>query len=176
LLRLDRTPSALTVVSRLARPRVLVIVAGAFVITAALEARPAPRLAAALAIVAALFVVLGGRTVRATFARGRVRIRPSFPLEPRPDRALGEFARTAVETIGHARARRAERVAEGYRERSGKPMPDWLHAPAAPGVNDHLRRLVLVPRGRGEPLAVTAWLAPEDDLEALRAEVESLLR
>jgi hypothetical protein len=33
-----------------------------------------------------------------------------------------------------------------------------------------------VPRAPGEPLAVTAWLAPEDDLDALRGEVEALLR
>ncbi len=175
MLRLDRTPGALTVVSRLARPRVLAVVAVAFGVTAALEARPAPRLAAALAVVAALFVVLGGRGVRATFERGRVRVRPAFPLEPRADRALGEFARSAVETIGQARARRSQKVADGFRERSGRPMPEWLRAPVAPGVNDHLRRLVLVPRSPGEPLAVTAWLAPEDDLEALRAEVERLL-
>jgi len=43
----------------------------------------------------------------------------------------------------------------------------------APGADDQLRRLVLEPH-RGEPLAVTAWLA-EDDLEPARAVLAGFL-
>lgn len=96
-----------------------------------------------------------------------------MPLRRAENRFLSEFAAARLETVGEARRRKAERLAREYLERSGGELPSWLRAPDVPGTNDHLRRLVLLPR-RGEPLAVTAWLA-EDDLEAARLAVESLL-
>ncbi len=164
----------MVLVSRLARPHAPVVVAVALGSLAALAARPAPRAAAPLAVAACLVAILGGRPVRARFERGSVSVRFAAPFAPRAERRLGEFTGARVETVGEARRHRAERLAERYRARSGAEMPAWLHPPDAPGSNDHLRRLVLVPR-RGDPLAVTAWLA-EDDLGPAREEIEGLLR
>jgi hypothetical protein len=175
MLRLERTGGAVTVVSRLARPRVLAVLAIAIGGGALGAWAASPRAAAALGLAAALVVLLGGRAVRASFARGRVRIRPAAPFQRGGERALGAFVRAAVETVGEDRARRAERIAARYRARSGAEMPAWLRATPTPGVNDHLRRVVLVARD-GDRVAVTAWLAPDDDLEPLRAELEALLR
>ncbi len=59
---------------------------------------------------------------------------------------------------------------------SGAPMPPWLKRVPSPGINDGLRRLVLVPRaGEAGPLPVTAWLAPEEDLEPARRELGAAL-
>jgi hypothetical protein len=102
-----------------------------------------------------------------------VSVRDAVPIRRR-ERALAEFAAAAVETVGEARRRRAERLARGFADRSGGELPAWLRPPDAPGTHDHLRRLVLVAR-RGEDLPVTAWLADED-LEPARAEVEAMLR
>lgn len=177
MVRLERTLGALTVVSRLARPRVLAVLAvalgGPALALALLGA--APRAAAALALAAALIVLFGGRATRATFSRDRVRIRPAAPFLPGGERTLGAFVRASVETVGEERARKAERLAERYRARSGTELPFWLHARPTPGVNDHLRRVVLVARD-GDRVAVTAWLAPDDELEPLRAELEALVR
>ncbi|HSD19032.1 MAG TPA: hypothetical protein VLC54_03280 [Anaeromyxobacter sp.] len=177
MVRVERTSGALTLVSRLARPRVLVVLAGALVLCAAGLRGGAPRAALALVAAAALVVLLGGRSVRATFARGRVRVRPAVPLQGGGERALAEFVAVRQETIGEARARRAARLARGYTARSRSAAPTWLVPQPTAGANDHLRRLVLVARDRdGEPFSVTAWLAPDDDLEPARAEIEALLR
>jgi hypothetical protein len=173
MIRVERAPGAVTLVSRLARPHVLVVLAGVLLAAAAGALRLSRPLAAALAAAAVLLAVLGGRAVRARFARGRVTVRPASPLEPRVERSLEEFAATRVETLGEARRRRADERARSYRARSGAELPDWLRTPVTPGSNDQLRRLVLVGRG-GEPLPVTAWLA-EDDLDAARAVVDALL-
>jgi hypothetical protein len=174
MLRLERSATGLTLVSRLARPRTVAILAAALALAALGALRFVPAAAAVLLAAAALLAVLGGRAVRARFERGRVRVRPAVPILPGEDRALGEFAAVRVETVGQARRRRADRLTGQYRARSGGEMPSWLlRPPDAPGANDHLRRLVLVARS-GDPLPVTAWLA-EDDLEAARAEVEALL-
>ncbi len=175
MVRIERTAGALTLVSRLARPRVLGVLAAALLLGAAGLRASAPRAALALAAAAALVVLLGGRSVRATFARGRVRVRPAVPLQRLGDRALAEFSAVRQETIGEERALRAERLARGYATRSGGgDAPSWLFARPAAGANDHLRRLVLVGRD-GERLAVTAWLSPEDDLEPARSEIQALL-
>jgi hypothetical protein len=174
MVRVDRSGPGLTVVSRLARPRTVAVLAAALGIAAwaALPfARPA---SAALAGAAALVALLGGRAVRARFERGRVRVRPAIPFAGGDERALREFAGARIETIGEARRRRAEDLAGRYRARSGAEMPSWLvRPPEAPGANDHLRRIVLVARA-GDPLPVTAWLAA-DDLEPVRSEVEGLI-
>jgi hypothetical protein len=176
MVRVERSPGALTLVSRLARPRALGVLAVALLAGAAALRGPAPRAALALVAAALFLLVLGGRPVRATFARGRVRIRPAVPLARGGDRSLAEFVAVRQETIGEARARRAERLANGYRARTGGAgAPSWLVPAPTEGMNDHLRRLVLVARD-GEPIAVTAWVAPEDDLEPLRGELASLLR
>jgi hypothetical protein len=175
MVRVERSPGALTLVSRLARPRVLGVLAVALLLGAAGLRAGAPRAALALAAAAALVLLLGGRSVRATFARGRVRVRPAVPLQRAGDRALAEFSAVRQETIGEARALRAERLARGYTTRSGSDAPSWLVARPAAGANDHLRRLVLV-GSDGERLPVTAWLSPEDDLEPARAEIVALLR
>jgi hypothetical protein len=175
MLRLERTGGALTIVSRLARPRVLAVLAVAFGGLALALAGSAPYAAAVLAVAAALLVLLGGRAMRATFARGRVRIHPAAPFLRSGDRALDVFVRASVETVGDERARRADRLAERYRSRSGAEFPGWLRSPVTPGVNDHLRRIVLIARD-GERVAVTAWLAPDDELDPLRTELEALLR
>ncbi|WP_242338942.1 MULTISPECIES: hypothetical protein [unclassified Anaeromyxobacter] len=172
MVRIERSAGGLVLASRLARPRVLAVLAAAFILGAAGLRGAAPRAALGLAAVAALVVLLGGRSVRATFARGRVRVSGAPPLR-RQDRGLAEFTGVQIETVGEARARRAERLAHGYRERSGSAAPSWLVPAPAPGTNDHLRRLVLLAR-EGEPLPVTTWLAPEDDLEPARAEVAAL--
>lgn len=174
MLRVDRTGSVLTVVSRLAKARVLAVLAGVLLGAALTSARPAPALAWALGAAAALTAVLGGRAVRARFEAGRVSVRQAVPFQRRAVRPLAEFAGAAVETAGEARRRKAERRAAGYRERSGTEMPAWLRAPLAPATNDRLRRIVLVSRA-GEPLPVTSWLA-EDDVEPARVEIEALLR
>jgi len=177
MVRVERSSGALTLVSRLARPRVLVVLASALVLGAAGLRSGAPRAALALVAAAALVVLLGGRSVRATFARGRVRVRPAVPLQGGGERALAEFVSVRQETIGEARARRAARLARGYKARSGSAAPAWLVAQPTAGANDHLRRLVLVARDRdGEPFAVTGWLSPDDDLDPARAEIETLLR
>jgi hypothetical protein len=172
VLRVERRPGALILVSRLARPRVLAVVALALAGMAAAVVRPAPLAAAALGAAAALVVLLGGRTVRARFERGRVSVRQAVPFRHREDRALAAFEGARVETFAEARRARADRLARDYRARSGADMPPWLRAPDAPGANDHLRRIVLVAR-EVEPLPVTAWLG-EDDLEPARLAVEEI--
>jgi hypothetical protein len=173
MLRVQRTAGALTVVSRLARPHALAVLALAFLGGAAAAAGRSSVLATGLALAGVLVAVLGGRAVRARFERGRVWVRDAVPLRGR-ERALSEFAAAAVETVGDARRRRAERLARGFAERSGTELPPWLRPPDAPGTHDHLRRVVLVARA-GEDLAVTAWLG-EEDVEGVRAEIEALLR
>ena len=173
MLRIDRAPGTVTLVSRFARPRALVVLTGVLVVAALLAARPLPGAAGALGAVAVLVVILGGRTVRAELGRGRVRVSPVVPLGRPAERLLADFAGARVETLAEARRRRAERRAEAWRARSGAELPDWVRPPDAPGTNDHLRRIVLEPRA-GEPLAVTAWLA-EDDLEPARSAVQALL-
>ncbi len=173
MLQIDRGPGRLSLVSRLARPRALAILALALGLAAA-AGRSLPWVAGPLAALALLVVLLGGRAVRARFERGRVWVGPPVPFRRADDRFLAEFAEVRIETVAEARRRKAERLAREYLERSGGELPSWMRAPDAPGRNDHLRRLVLVPRG-GEPLAVTAWLA-DDDLEPVRLEVEALLR
>ncbi len=173
MLRIERRPGRLTLESRLARPRVLAVLAGALAL-AALASRSSP-VAAVLLVAAALLALFGGRAVRVRVERGRVRVRPAVPFQAGDDRQLAEFAGARVETVAEARRRKTERLAREYLERSGGALPAWLHAPDAPGTNDHLRRIVLVPR-EGEPVAVTAWLADDDDLEPVRRELEELLR
>jgi hypothetical protein len=173
MLRVDRGPAVLTVVSRLPRLRVLVVIGLALAaLELAFAGSGAPAMLA-LAGAGALVVVLSGRTVRARFERGRVSVRPAVPFQRTARRPLGDFAAARVETFAEARRRRAERIARGYAARSGKELPAWLRAPDAPGANDPLRRIVLVGR-EGEPFPVTAWLA-EDDLEPARLAVEGLL-
>jgi hypothetical protein len=174
VIAIQPSPGALTVVSRLARAPALGVLAG-LLGACALAAHGAPWLSAALALAAALLVLLGARAVRARLAAGRVTVVPTSILARRVARPLADFSGVALETLGEARARRAETLARAYRARSGgEPMPAWLRRPATPGVNDHLRRLVLVARV-GEPLPITAWLAPEDDLDAAKRAVEARL-
>jgi hypothetical protein len=173
VLRLERERARLTVVSRLARPPVLVVLAGALALCGAAAARVHPAAGAALAAAGALVAILGSRAVRARFERDRVRIRPANPFQRERERRLADFAGARVETLGEVRRRKAERLALEYRARSGAEMPGWLRRPVTPGANDHLRRVVLLPRA-GEPLAVTAWLA-EEELEPARAEIEAML-
>ena len=175
MLRIVRERGGVTVVSRLARPGVIAVLAVALGLVAAAAARFLPGIAGVLAAAGALVALLGGRAVRARFERDRVRVRPAVPLQRQDDRALGDFGHARIETVGDARRRKAERLARQYQDRSGgRDMPVWMLPPDAPGANDHLRRIVLVPPA-GEPLAVTAWLA-DDDLEAARTEIEGLLR
>jgi hypothetical protein len=174
MLRVHSTGSALTLVSRLARPRVLAVFGGMLGVLALGAVWFAPRGAAALAAAAVLVALLGGRAVRARFERDRVRVRSAVPFHREDERSLRDFARAGVETVADARRRKAEQLARQYQARSGGELPGWLRRPDAPGTNDHLRRIVLVPRD-GEPLAITAWLA-EDDLEPALAEIEALLR
>ncbi len=173
MLRIQRSPGAVTLVSRFARPVGLGVLVAVALGGALASARSLPALAAVLVVAAALLALHGGRSVRARFERGRVSVRHPIALR-RDERALAEFTGAAVETVGDARRRRAERLARGFADRAGSDMPAWLKAPDAPGTHDHLRRLVLVAR-RGEDLPVTAWLRDED-LEPARAEVEALLR
>ena len=172
MLRVERTSGALTLVSRLARPHVLAVLAGVLLAAAGAAAARLPIVAGALAAVALLVVVFGGRAVRVRFAGGRVEVRAAVPFA-RERRSLAEFSCARVETIADARRRKADLRARVFRERSGVEIPPWLRPPDSPGMNDHLRRVVLVAR-RGEPLAVTAWLA-DGDLEAVRADVEALV-
>jgi hypothetical protein len=173
MLRIDRAPGRLTLVSRLARPRVLAVLAGALVL-AAVAVRSFPVAAAVLLAAAGLLAVLGGRVVRARFERGRIRVSPAVPFRPGADRLVGEFSAARVETVAEARRRKSERLARQYLARSGGALPEWLHPPDAPGANDHLQRIVLLTRDGG-PLAVTAWLAQDEDLEPVRRELEELL-
>ena len=175
MLRVDRSQGALTVVSRLARARVVAVVGGGLAALALAVARPAPRAAAALACAAALVVILGARSQRARFERGQVAVRQAMPFFPTARRVLGGFTGARVEVFAEARRTRAERLARGWAERSGTPMPAWLRAPEAPGTNDALRRIVLVPVA-GEPFPVTAWLAEDEDLEPARLAIEAVLR
>ncbi len=124
---------------------------------------------------AVLLVVLGGRAVRARVDGGRVTVRPAIPLAPMVTAPLGRFAGVAVETMADERRRRAEALARRYAERAGGDLPRWFARKPTPGANDHLQRLVLVPAAAGEPLAVTAWLAPEDDLGPARRALEARL-
>jgi hypothetical protein len=174
VLRIARQRSGLTLESRLARPRVLAVLAVALALGAAGAARFLPAVAGALALAGALVAILGSRAVRARFERDRVRVRSAVPFRRARERRLAEFFGARVETVGEVRRRKAERLADQYRARSGGEMPDWLRRPHTPGANDHLRRIVLVARA-GDPLPVTAWLA-EDELEAARAEIDSMLR
>jgi hypothetical protein len=174
VIRLHRTPGAVTVVSRLARPRVLAVVGGALAAIALASARAAPRVAAAAGTAAVLVVLLGARALRARFERGHLVLRPAAPFLRTERRALAGFTAVRVETFAEARRRRSERLARSFAERSGAPMPTWLRAPDAPAVNDGLRRIVLV-AGDGEPFPVTAWLAAEDDLEPARSAIQGLL-
>jgi hypothetical protein len=174
MLRVERSSAAVTVVSRLARTRVLVVLSGLLLAAAlASAAARAPATAAAFVAAALALAVLGGTSVRARFERGRVSVREGFPFRPR-ERALSEFAAAAVETVADARRRRAERLARGFARRAGAELPAWLRPPDAPGTHDHLRRVVLL-GSRGDALAITCWLA-DDDLEPVRAELEALLR
>ncbi len=173
MLRIQRSPGTVTLVSRFARAQAVAVLAALLLGGAGAGARSTPTLAGALAITAVVLAVLGGRSLRARFERGRVSVRHPAPLR-RDERALAEFARAAVETVGDARRRKAERLARGFAERAGSEMPAWLRPPDAPGTHDHLRRLVLVAR-QGEDLPVTAWLRDED-LEPARAEVDAMLR
>jgi hypothetical protein len=173
MLRVQRSSAAVTVVSRLARPQALAVLEALLLGGALASARTLPALAAALAIAALLLAVLGGRTLRARFERGRVSVRHPLPLR-RDERPLTEFTAAAVETVADARHKHAEQLARGFAERAGSELPAWLRAPDAPGLHDHLKRVVLVAR-RGEDLPVTAWLRDED-LEPVRAEVEAFLR
>jgi hypothetical protein len=173
VLRIDRGPGSVTVTSRFARPRALLILAGALVAGALLAGRALPVAAVALGAAAAAVLLLGGPPVRATFGRGRVRVSPPFPLGRVVDRPLAEFSVVRVETRAEARSRRAEARAGAYRRSSGGELPSWLRPPDAPGANDQLRRLVLETPA-GASLAVTAWLA-DGDLEGARGEIAALL-
>src|SRR5512133_1519804 len=173
MLRVERSPGTVTLVSRFARAQAVAVLTALLLGGAVACGRSAPVLALALATAAPVLAVLGGRSIRARFERGKVSVRHPEPLR-RDERALADFARAAVETVRDARRRKAERLARGFAERAGSEMPPWLRPPDAPGTHDHLRRLVLVAR-RGEDLPVTAWLRDED-LEHARAEVDAMLR
>ncbi len=176
MLRLEPAPGALLLVSRLARARVLVVLSVALLGAGLLALGRAPALGWAAVAAAAAVVLLGSRTVRARLGGGRVRVVPALPLERAVERPLHEFGAVEVETLDQAKARRAEEVARRYAQASGAPMPPWLKRAPSPGINDGLRRLVLVPRaGEAGPLPVTAWLAPEEDLEPARRELGAAL-
>lgn len=179
MLRLEAAgaPGTLVVVSRLARPRALLVLASLLAMAGAgALAAGLPRVAVALAAGIAVVVVLGGRGMRVRFGSGRVTVHAPLPGGRGRTRALAEFGSVAVETVGEARARRAEALARTYRERAGGDMPGWLRPAPRQGADDHLRRIVLLPHGPGEPLAITAWLPETDDLETTRRELEALLR
>ncbi len=165
MLRLEDGAAGLTLTSRLAGPRVLAVLAVALLAGAA-ALRAVPVLAAGLAGAAALLVVLGSRPVRARVQGGRITVRPGLPLARPVTAPLVRFAGVEVETMADERRRRADTLARRYAARAGAELPRWFAHQPQPGANDHLRRLVLVPAAAGEPLAVTAWLAPEDDLGA----------
>ncbi len=174
MLRLEEGAGALTLTSRLATPRVLAVLATVLV-AAAVALRGVPLLAAALGVAAGLLVLLGGRAVRARVAGGRITVRPALPLAPSVTAPLERFGAVAVETMAEERRRRADALARRYAERAGADLPRWFARQPAPGSNDHLQRLVLVPGAAGEPLAVTAWLAPEDDLGPAQRALEARL-
>lgn len=174
MLVLHRTAGALTVVSRLARNHVLAVVGGLLGLAAIGLGSAAPRAALAVGVAAGLVTVLGARTLRARFERGQVILRPAVPFRRAERRSLAGFTAVAIETFAEARRRRADRLARGYAERSGEPMPSWLRPPDAPGVNDVLRRIVLVAPD-GEPFPVTAWLGEREDLEPARLAIEAVL-
>jgi hypothetical protein len=174
MLRVERAPGAVLLVSRLARVPAVAVLAGVL-LAAAAAARSAPVVAMPLGLAGVLVLLVGGRAMRARFERGRVSVRHPLPLRRADERLLAQFSAARVESVAEARRRKAAHLAHGFRERSGgAELPPWMSPPVAPGANDHLRRLVLVGREE-EPLAVTSWLADED-LEAVRAEVEALLR
>jgi hypothetical protein len=173
VLRIERGPGSLTVVSRFARLQPLGVLAAALCGGALLAGRAVPVAAAGLVAAAVLVLALGGRAVRAVIARGRVRVSAPVPLGRAAERPLAAFSSARVETLADARRRKAERHARVYREHAGADLPSWLRPADQPGSNDQLRRIVLEAPG-GEPLAVTAWLT-DDDLEPVRAEVQALL-
>lgn len=174
MLRVARPPGALLLVSRVARAPAVAVLAGVL-LGLALVLRGTPAAAVPFAAGALLVVLLGGRSVRARFERGRVSVRHGLPFGAADERPLSEFHAARVESVADARRRRNAHLAHGYRARSGgAELPSWMRPPVAEGANDHLRRVVLVGPGQ-EPLAVTAWLA-DGDLEALRAELQALLR
>jgi hypothetical protein len=174
MLRVERAPGAVLLVSRLARAPAVAVLAGVL-LAAAAAARSVPVVATPLGLAGVLVLLVGGRAVRARFEQGRVSVRHPLPLRRADERVLARFTAARVESVAEARRRKAERLAHGFRERSGgAELPSWMRPPVAPGANDHLRRLVLVGRGE-EPLAVTSWVSDED-LEAVRAEVQALLR
>jgi hypothetical protein len=175
MLRIDRSPAGVVVVSRLVRGPALVVPCVALAACAVAAARLLPGargLPAGLALAAILVALLGGRSTRARFASGRVSVRAALPFTS-VERGTAEFGLARIETVAEERRRKAERLARAYAERSGSEMPSWLRRDT-PGTNDHLRRIVLVARGDAEPLAVTAWLGDEE-LEPVRATVEALL-
>lgn len=179
MIRLDESPGALTVTSRLAPPRAVIVLALGLALCAAaafvLAGAPAP--AFALGAAALALLVLGGRAVRARFepGRGAVTVLPAVPVLPAASARLSAFVAARVETVAEARRRRADALAARYAARSGgRAMPPWLRPPATPGRHDHLRRIVLV-AASGAHLPVTAWLAPADDLEPGRQRIEALL-
>ncbi len=174
MLRLEDGAAGLQLTSRLARPRVLVVLAAALLAGAA-ALRTVPPLAWGFAGAAVLLVLLGGRAVRASVRGGRIVVRPAVPLARAIAAPLDRFRGVAVESLAEARLRRADELARRYHHRAGAEMPRWFARQPAPGANDHLQRLVLVPYDGGAPLAVTAWLAPEDDLDPARRALEARL-
>jgi hypothetical protein len=176
MLRVHEDAGALTIVSRLARPVGLGVLVVAVALLAAWLATRSRATAAALGVAAVGLAVLGGRGWRARVAQGRVTVRPASPFERGASRPLAEFVRASVETLGEARARRAAAQAAAWAARAGGgELPAWLRRPDTSAVNDQLRRIVLVSQA-GERVPVTAWLPPEDDLEALLAAVSARLR
>jgi hypothetical protein len=175
MLVIHRSPDGLEMVSRLARHHVIAEVCAVLGFIAVGVGWVAPRAGIALAIAALLVGVLGGRSLRTRFERGRVTSRSSVPLRRAVSRPLSAFTAVAIETFAEARRHRADRLVRGYAERSGEPIPTWLRPPDVPGANDALRRIVLVAQD-GEPFPVTDWLAERDDLEPARLAIESLLR
>lgn len=174
MLRLEEGPAGLQLTSRLARPHVLAVLATAL-LAAAAALRSVPPLAWAFAGAALLLVLLGGRAVRASVRGGRIVVRPAVPLARAATAPLGRFGAVAVESLAEARRRRADALARRYAERAGSDLPRFFARQPAPGANDHLQRLVLVPHDGGAPLPVTAWLAPEDDLDPARRALEARL-
>src|SRR5512146_593409 len=158
MLRLEEGPAGLQLTSRLARPRVLVVLATAL-LAAAAALRAAPPLAWSFAGAALLLVLLGGRAVRASVRGGRVVVRPAVPLARAVTAPLGRYGAVAIESLAEARRRRSDALARRYSERAGGDIPRWFARQPAPGANDHLLRLVLLPHDGGAPLPVTAWLA-----------------
>jgi hypothetical protein len=174
MLRLEEGAAGLTLTSRLAGPRVLAVLAVVLLIGAAVL-RGVPALSGGMGAAAVLLVVVGGRPVRASVQGGRIMVRSAIPLVRTVTAPLGRFGAVAVETVADERGRRADALARRYAERAGAELPRWFERKPMPGSNDHLQRLVLVSSAGGEPLAVTAWLAPEDDLGPARRALEARL-